>query len=224
MRLLIFTKWHLTPRTLAGSAILLFIFLWFMLSVFFLVIHGSTARYIFFTIDTVPRAQVAVIPGAAVLTNGALSPVFRDRVDMASAIYKAGKVEKILVTGDNSSIAYNEVNPVRLYLMARGVPSDDIFLDHAGFDTYSSMFRARDIFLTESIIVVTQSFHLSRAVYTAQHLGIPAVGMSADNGHYLFSNYLREIFANGKTMFNLLIHSQPKYLGNEIPITGNGGR
>ena len=129
-------------------------------------------------------------------------------------------MRKILVTGDNGSVAYNEVNPVRRYLLVQGVASEDIFLDHAGFDTYSSMYRARDIFLTDSIVIVTQSFHLPRAIYIARHLGLNAIGFNADKGWYRLRNYNREILADVKAVADLISRRVPKFLGEQIPITG----
>jgi SanA protein len=187
-----------------------------------LVIIAFSHSYIHTTTKNFPHAQVAVILGAAILKDGSLSPVLMDRVTKAISLYKNRNVENILVTGDNGTLAYNEVNPVRLYLLAHGIPDKDIFLDHAGFDTYSSMYRARDIFLAQSMIIVSQSFHLPRAVFIARNLGIDAYGVNADNGHYLLKNYIREIFANCKAVMNLLVHRQPKYLGKEIPLTGDG--
>ena len=188
----------------------------------FSVIRFGSRQYIYSDVQSLPHAQVAVILGAAILKSGDLSPVLRHRADMAIQIYKAGKVDKILVTGDNSKLSYNEVNPVRKYLLKFGIPESDIFLDHAGFDTYSSMFRAEDIFQAQTMIVVSQAFHLPRAVYIARTLGAEAYGMKADNGTYLFRNNIREIGADVKAVFNLLFHRQPKYLGNQIPITGDG--
>lgn len=183
-------------------------------------IYFSTREFIYDDVEKLPEAQVAVVLGAAILKSGDLSPVLRHRADTAILIYNAGKVEKILVTGDNSSLSHNEVNPVRKYLIKAGIPEEDIFLDHAGFDTYSSMYRARDIFLTETSIVVTQGFHLPRAIYISRSLGVVTFGMKADNGTYRFRNNIRELGADVKAVFNLIIKRQPKYLGEEIPITG----
>jgi len=118
----------------------------------------TTRAYIWDNVDEIPHTEVAVVMGAFILEDGSLSPILEDRVDSAIKLYKAKKVEKILVTGDNSSLAYNEVNPIRLYLLEKGISDKNIFLDHAGFDTYSSMYRARDIFLADSMTIVTQSF------------------------------------------------------------------
>src|SRR3989344_4429630 len=186
------------------------------------IIYFGTKAYIYESVSEVPGAEAAVIPGAAILSNGALSPIFIDRADMAIGLYKAKKVSKILVSGDNSTLSHNEVNPVRIYLLENGIPDQDIFLDHAGFDTYSTMYRARDIFRVNSMLITTQSFHLPRAVFIARRLGITAHGVSADMGHLLFRNYVSEVFADEKAMLDLMFDRKPKYLGDQIPITGDG--
>jgi len=178
--------------------------------------------YIYNDVESVPEAQVVIIPGAAILPNGALSSIFIDRADMAIKLYVAKKVSKILVSGDNSTTIHNEVNPVRLYLISKGVPDQDIFLDHAGFDTYSTMYRARDIFEVNSILISTQSFHLPRAVFIARALGIEANGVNADVGHMLFRNKVREVLANEKAVFDLLFQIKPKFLGEKISISDDG--
>lgn len=185
-------------------------------------IHVSSKSYIYKNTKDVPEAQVVLIPGAAILKNGGLSSIFKDRVNTAIELYKTKKVSKILVSGDNSTVAHNEVNPVRDYLLKNDIPDEDIFLDHAGFDTYSSMYRARDIFQVSSIIITTQSFHLPRAVFIARMLGIKAYGVSADSVNILLKNYIREIFADEKAVLDLILHRQPKFLGDIIPIKGDG--
>jgi SanA protein len=185
-------------------------------------VHFEAGPYIYDSLARAPDAEVALIPGAAVLSNGALSPVLEDRANMAIQLYRAKKVLKILVSGDNSTVSYNEVNPVRNYLLTNGIPDQDIFLDHAGFDTYSTMYRARDIFGVTSILIASQSFHLSRAVFIARELGINAYGVNADAGHYLLINYIREVFADEKAVFDLIVHQKPEYLGAQIPIMGDG--
>ncbi len=188
----------------------------------FLLVNVSTKKYVWSKVEDVPHTQTALILGASILKNGNLSLVLRDRVDMAIKLYEAKKVEQILVSGDNSTLSYNEVNPVRLYLLDKGIPDQDIFLDHAGFDTYSSMYRARDVFQASSMTVVTQSFHLQRSVFIARSLGIEAVGISADKRNYKLKNYTRELLANVKAIMNLVSGREPKYLGKEIPLTGDG--
>lgn len=186
------------------------------------VIHLTTTTYIYDDAGEVPSAEVALIPGAALSRDGTLSSIFTDRVNTAITLYEAKKVSKILVSGDNSTVSHNEVNPVRLYLLSKNIPAQDIFLDHAGFDTYSSMYRARVIFGVSSLIIATQSFHLPRAIFIARRLGMTAYGVTADVGLVLSNNYIREIFADEKAMLDLLFHRTPKYLGEQIPIMGDG--
>lgn len=187
-----------------------------------IVFYVGTRVYIYNDATKPPDAEVALIPGAAVLKDGALSPIFIDRVDMAIKLYEAKKVSKILVSGDNSTVIHNEVNPVRLYLISKGIPDQDIFLDHAGFDTYSTMYRAKSIFGVSSVLITTQSFHLPRAVFIARELGIKTYGVNADVGHILFRNYVREMLADEKAVLDLMFNRKPKYLGDKIPITGDG--
>lgn len=185
------------------------------------IFHVTTKPYIYASAADAPSAQVALIPGAAIL-DGKPSPIFIDRVDAAIELYKMWKVSKILVSGDNSTVSHNEVNPVRLYLLSKGIPDQDIFLDHAGFDTYSTLYRARDIFGVTSVLVTTQSFHLPRAIFIARELGLQAYGVNSDSGHILFHNYVREVFSDEKAAFDLFFHTKPKFLGDTIPITGDG--
>ena len=187
-----------------------------------MIINDRTKSYLYEGISDAPVAQAAVIPGAAILSNGALSSIFKDRVDSAIQLYKANKVSKILVSGDNSTVSHNEVNPVRNYLLENAITDTDIFLDHAGFDTYSTMYRARDIFGVTSIIITTKSFHLPRAVFIARKLRIEAYGVRTDRGRILFRNYVREVFADAKAVLDLMTARIPKYLGKGIPITGDG--
>jgi SanA protein len=186
------------------------------------VFYVGTKAHIYNDIAEVPNAETALIPGASVSSDGVLSPIFIDRVNTAIRLYEAGKVSKILVSGDNSTDSNNEVNPVRLYLISKGIPDKNIFLDHAGFDTYSTMYRARDIFGVTSLLITTQSFHLPRSVFIARRLGMEAYGLNADLGNILFRNNIREVLANEKAVFDLIFNRKPKFLGEKIPITEDG--
>lgn len=186
----------------------------------FLIIKIQTSAYIYNDVASLPHTQTALILGASVGHDGTLSPILEDRAAAAVSIYKAHKVERIIVSGDNSTTTYNEVNPVKTYLVDNGIPPEIIFLDYAGFDTYSSMYRARDIFLVGSTTIVSQSFHLPRAIFIARHLTIIAYGYNADDGHYLLRNYIREWLANIKAVYNLAVSTQPKYLGKVVPVVG----
>jgi SanA protein len=182
----------------------------------------STRPYIYAAADEAPATQAAMILGASVLPNEQLSGILKERVDKAIELYQTHKVAKILMTGDDSTVSYNEVEPVRRYLLAAGVAPQDIFLDHAGFDTYSSMYRARDVFDVTSVTIVSQPFHLPRAVYIARSLGLEAVGVEAGTGEPYFYNSLREIPASIKAGFDLMLYRIPEYLGPQFPITGTG--
>jgi len=186
-----------------------------------IVMRTLVDRYITTTVDSVPRTEVALVLGASVY-RGKPSPVLAERADVAVALYRANKVSKILVTGDNGALSYDEVTPVRKYLLGAGIPSQDIFLDHAGFDTYSSMYRAREVFLARSLTIVTQDFHLPRALWIARRLGLDAYGIVAAGGENSPSDYIREIPAAIKALLNVLTDRQPKYLGPTIPLSGNG--
>ncbi|MDB5225523.1 MAG: hypothetical protein JWL87_475 [Candidatus Adlerbacteria bacterium] len=176
-------------------------------------------RHMYADVGSVPERTVAIVPGAAILRSGALSAVFMDRANAAVALYQAGKAQKILVSGDNSTVEHNEVDPARKYLLSRGVPEEDIYLDHAGFDTYSTMYRAHEIFKVESAVIATQSFHLPRSIFIARTLGIDAVGLRADNVHLLPRNQVRESLARVKAVLDLIVHRIPKFLGEQIPIS-----
>lgn len=179
---------------------------------------GLEQRHMYASIDEVPKHTVVIVPGAAVLRSGALSAVFLDRANAAIELYKAGKVEKILVSGDNSTVEHNEVDPARKYLVGQGIPEGDIYLDHAGFDTYSTMYRAREIFAVRSAIIATQSFHLPRSLYLAHSVGIDAVGYRADNVNLLPRNEVRESLARIKAVLDVWTGRSPKFLGEPIPI------
>ncbi|MBY0473181.1 YdcF family protein [Patescibacteria group bacterium] len=181
----------------------------------------STARFIYSGKDTPPKAQVALVLGASVMSNGTLSAVMKERADRAAVLYQSGIVSKILVTGDNSTLQYDEVYPVGKYFLALGIPQEDIFLDYAGFDTYSSMYRAHDVFGVTRVLVITQHYHLPRALFIARTLGLDAYGVDASQGEKYFYNSLREIPASLKAAFDLAIGRTPKYLGEQFPVSGS---
>lgn len=183
----------------------------------------TSDNFIYKKIADVPSKQVALILGARVYASGRMSDVMLDRAKTGVELYKAHKVRKILISGDHGTDGYDEVNAIKNYFLDMNVPKEDIFLDHAGFDTYDSVYRARDIFKVSSIIIVTQDFHLPRAVYLAHALGEDAVGFSADKQKYVSQNYnnFREIFSRMKAFLDVSIHAKPKFLGEAIPITGD---
>lgn len=176
--------------------------------------------YMYTDVDEIPKTEVALVLGASVI-RGQPSPILERRAAGAVELYRRGKVSKILVTGDNGALSHDEVTPVRKYLIDAGIPAGDIFLDHAGFDTYSSMYRARDVFEAQSMTIVTQDFHLPRAVFIARHLGMTAYGYTAAGGDQEH-DYIREIPASNKALLDLVIRRTPKYLGDVIPLSGDG--
>ena len=189
------------------------------------VVIGAAAPYISTNddIDGIEKADCILVLGALVYDESRLSPILKDRVETAVRLYEAGKANRLLLSGDHGQKDYDEVNAMMHYAVSRGVPREDIFLDHAGFSTYESLYRARDVFCVESVIIVTQQFHLSRSVYIARGLGLDAHGVSADLRRYADEqkNNTRESFARLKDFFYVNIFlPKPKYLGDAIPIYG----
>lgn len=209
-------------KRLKQLIILGLLFLGFIFSINYLMVKLAQPQ-IFSEISNLPEKQTALLLGARVYGDGTLSLIMQDRADTAIEIYEAGKVQKILVSGDHGTDGYDEVNAIKEYLLNEGIDKKDIFTDHAGFDTYDSIYRARDIFQVESMVIVTQEFHLSRAVYLANSLGIENVGVVADKWIYygMARNNLRESIARTKAFFNVIFKAKPKFLGEVIPITGN---
>ena len=182
--------------------------------------RAATARFTYESVIEAPRSDIALVLGASVV-HGEPSPILAERADVAIALYKEGKVSKILVTGDDVRF-HDEVTPVKEYLLNAGIPAQDIFLDHAGFDTYSSMYRARDVFLAKSVTIVTQDFHLPRALWIARRLGLSAYGVVAEGGEGSLYDYLREVPASLKAFFNIMLDRKPQHLGPVTPLYGNG--
>jgi SanA protein len=165
---------------------------------------------------------VAIVFGAGLRWDGTPSPVLRDRVATAAQLYFDGKVHKLLMSGDNRYLDYNEPGAMQAYALQLGVPAEDIVLDYAGRRTYDTCYRARDIFQVESAILVTQTFHLPRAIYVCNRLGLPAVGVSADQRLYrrparLFWS-LRETLATLIALWEVHIARPLPVLGDPEPI------
>ena len=170
-------------------------------------------------------ADCILVPGAQVRPDGSVSLMLADRLDMALELYDAGVSQRILVTGDHGTPYYDEVGAMREYLLARGVPSERIFMDHAGFDTFDSIYRARDVFEVKTCVVVTQLFHLKRALFIASELGVEAQGVDSAMHDYGRAGYyrLREVFARAKAFLECrILDTSPTYLGPAIPISGDG--
>jgi SanA protein len=174
----------------------------------------------------VPHAQVAIVPGALVQPNGKMSAMLVDRVRQADALWKAGKVDRILVSGDHHTWAYDEPDTMRKALIADGVPARVIFEDHAGFDTWATMVRARSIFGVTNAVVVTQGFHMPRALYLADAAGIDSTGLTADMhqwGYQGRKSEVREVLSRVKAIADTTLDT-PAIGGKKIPISGDDGR
>jgi SanA protein len=193
-----------------------------------LIVAGSNAYVLLSTegestdaVSEVPPAQVAIVPGALVMPNGKMSGMLRDRVAQASALWHAGKVEKILVSGDHHTWAYDEPGTMRKALVADGVPGRDVFEDHAGFDTWATMVRARGIFGVRDAVVVTQGFHMPRALFLADAVGIEATGLTADLhqwGYQGKKSSVREVLSRVKAIADVTLNT-PAMAGPSIPIS-----
>jgi SanA protein len=180
-------------------------------------------KYIFDKVVEVPKCYTAIVLGAKVSSKGVPSDFLQDRLDIAIELYNNHKIVRFLMSGDHGQTDYDEVNNMKSYLIKHGINTRDIFLDHAGFDTYSSMVRAKKIFQINDVIIVSQKFHLPRAVYIARSKGLVAYGIKADKRNYaaLKSLKFRELLAKVKAFAEVSINKKPKYLGNQIPITGD---
>ncbi|MBN2652949.1 MAG: YdcF family protein [Spirochaetales bacterium] len=200
----------------------------FFMVIFFIAINSyvriSSSKYIYRDIEKIPKTQACLVLGAAVFPNGNLSTVLKDRVDSALILYNNGKFEKILLSGDNGKPHYNEVSAMRHYVQRKKFPDKDIFLDHAGFNTYNSMVRAKEIFCVDDVIICTQEFHLYRSIYIARKMGLNAYGYVSDRTVYADARHykLRELAANIKAFFYIHTNKSPVYLGEQIPISGTG--
>ena len=169
-------------------------------------------------------ADCILILGCGVREDDTPSLMLRDRLETGIALYEAGAAEKLLISGDHGRKEYDEVNTMKDFAMERGIPSEDIFMDHAGFSTYDSMYRARDVFCAKKVIIVTQAYHLPRALYVAEKLGLEAYGVAALDVNYHGQMYreLREMLARAKDFCSAWLQPAPKYLGEAIPVSGDG--
>jgi len=184
----------------------------------------GTRSYRYEHVAFVPQRQTAIVLGALVYPSGRPSDILADRLDTAADLYLAGRVGKVLVSGDQGRAAYDEVNAMRRRLQDRGVRPEDIFMDHAGFDTCDTMQRARRVFGVNSAVIVTQAFHLPRAVYLARPCGLDAVGGEAGCRRYRHAarNHIRESLARVKSFAEIQLGVDPHHLGPRIPIDGDG--
>lgn len=197
-----------------------------------LVFVGTNAAAILSSRDDIVDAQEAasfdadaiIVLGASVLPDGTPSGILRDRLDDGIALYFAGAAPKLIMSGDNGTESYNECWAMKRYAIAQGVPSEDIFCDHAGFSTYETMYRARHVFGAERVVIATQTYHLYRAIYDAQGVGMEAIGVPSDYGDYANQLWydVREIFARTKDFFQVLFKVESTYVGDPISLDQSG--
>lgn len=186
-------------------------------------VKSSSNPYCFRNVESLPEVPVAIVFGAGI-RNNAPSKYLKDRLDAGIRAYKAGKARKLLLSGDNGSKSYDELAVMKTYCADHGVDTLNIFVDYAGFDTYSTLYRAKYIFGVQEAVLVTQNYHLDRAVFIARHLDIDAVGYAADRGGYsnLRKNKIRELFATVKSFVDVLYGRKPKFLGKKVNLDGKG--
>jgi vancomycin permeability regulator SanA len=164
-----------------------------------------------------------LVLGAGV-RDGKPTAMLKDRLELGIELYRLGISDRLLVSGDHGRIDYDEVNTMKQIAIEAGIPSENIFMDHAGFSTYESLYRARDIFQADKIVIVTQNYHMYRALYDGKGLGLTVYGVSSDPQSYAgqTKRELRETLARVKDFLYVLVKPEPTYLGDTIPVSGNG--
>lgn len=196
-----------------------------LLSINAIVIH-SGGKYILSAEQAAALTDVdcILVLGCGVLPSGRPSAMLRDRLNRSVELYEAGVSQRLLMSGDHGTSQYDEVNTMKRFAIDGGVPSEHIFMDHAGFSTYESMYRAKEIFCAKKVVIVTQKYHLYRAIYVARALGLDAYGVAAagdDYGGQLYRD-IREVLARNKDFLTAIFKPEPAYLGEVIPVSGNG--
>jgi SanA protein len=190
-------------------------------------IQNCGKRYML-NINNLPRDLDAIIVlGAGVKDDGTPSDILVDRLKTALEVYKTGVSSKFLLTGDHGRKEYNEVRAMKNYVKEQNVDESKIFMDHAGFSTYESMYRARDVFKVKKAVIVTNEYHLPRALYIARKMGIEAYGISSDirNYYYIKAYKKREILAQVKAFIDInILKPLPTFLGEPIPVSTSDGR
>ena len=190
------------------------------------VVFSSSSKIL--TVDELKEKDIKKIDAILILgagVNGSTpSHMLEDRLLEGINLYNEKISDKIIMSGDHGQIDYDEVNIMKKFAIEKGVPSEDIFMDHAGFSTYESIYRAKEIFGAKKIVIVTQKYHLYRAIYIAKALGLEVYGVASDLRQYVFQEYreLREIFARDKDFFTSIFKPKPTYLGEKISLNGSG--
>ncbi|MCP3925640.1 MAG: hypothetical protein GY714_23985 [Desulfobacterales bacterium] len=180
-------------------------------------------QYMFSNLEDVPKSHTALVLGARVFRDKRISYILYDRVSSGIKLYKNGKVSKFLLSGDHGRKEYDEVNTMKYHVQNSKIDPKDIFLDHAGFDTYDSVIRAKKVFGVKEVVIVTQRFHLPRAIFIARKNGLKAFGYIADKRRYPAIRYykFREMYARVKALIEVCIGANPKFLGDKISIYGD---
>jgi len=177
-------------------------------------------------VDQAPEVDAVLVLGAYVFPDGTVSAMLNDRLIQGYELYEKHKAPKIIVSGDHGRKDYDEVNSMKNFLKNKGVPGEDIFMDHAGFSTYESVYRARSIFKVKKVIIVTQEYHLKRAVFLAREMGLEAYGIASDRQNYgqaMGYYQLREVAARNKDFIWVkILKPKPTFLGDAIPVSGDG--
>lgn len=170
-------------------------------------------------------ADCIIVLGAGLRPDGNPTWMLEDRIKVGDELYKNKTAPKIIMSGDHGRESYDEVNAMKKYAIKEGVPSNDIFMDHAGFETYDTMYRAKEVFGAKKVVVVTQKYHLYRALYAAKKLGLDAYGVSATKRTYDNKQWIRDIrewLARLKIFGKCITKPKPKYLGDKIDLKGSG--
>jgi len=185
-------------------------------------INHNPKSFIFDDVDKIGEHKVGLVLGTSEKTvRGGTNPFFVNRIEAATKLYQAGKIKKILVSGDNAEVSYNEPKAMQIALLDKGIPKEDIVLDYAGFRTLDSVIRARDVFGQNDLIIISQEFHIKRAVYIARTLGIDAQGFVAQGVLMRFNarTQVREILARTQAWTDVhILNRQPKFLGEKEEI------
>ncbi len=210
---------RLTWKKFISTSFLLFIFLISIPFIWRFIIQQHYASKIY-PIDSVPTTPVAIIFGAGINNEGVLSDILHDRMDVAIALYKTGNVQKLLLSGDNRFTNYDEPGAMMAYALAQGVAEEDIQPDYAGRRTYDTCYRAKYIFQVKKATLVTQQFHLPRALLNCRQLGIDAVGVSADLQSYWGGRWFtfREIPATIRSSWDVIWKKEPPIMGDAEPL------
>ncbi|MDP2813820.1 MAG: ElyC/SanA/YdcF family protein [Erysipelotrichaceae bacterium] len=175
-------------------------------------------------LDDVSDSECILVLGAGVWQNNQPSPMLKDRLDRSVDLFEKGVAPYLVMSGDHGQKNYDEVNVMKDYVKDAGIDSDLVYMDHAGFSTYESLYRLKYIFKAERVIIVTQKYHLYRALYIANALGLDAVGVSAQEINYSGQSVrdLREVLARNKDFFSVIFFPKPSIMGDPIPL-GSGG-